>query len=63
MKVSELIEKLQRAPQDAEVWTEGCDCHGQCGFVVLDDDGKVMLARPDGDYRDGGMFAADAVRL
>lgn len=49
MKVSELIEKLQRAPQDAEIITEGCDCDGDVGFVVVQDD-RVLLARPNADY-------------
>lgn len=53
MKVSELIEKLQRAPQDADVWTEGCDCDGECAFVLVHADGTVMLARPDASYANG----------
>jgi len=49
MKVSELIEKLKLAPQDAEVHTEGCDCNGDCAFVLIDEDG-VMLARSNAYY-------------
>jgi hypothetical protein len=50
MKVSELIEKLQQVRQDAEVWTEGCDCDGDCAFVVVQDDGDILLARSDAYY-------------
>lgn len=49
MKVSELIEKLQKAPPDAEVLTEGCDCNGDTAIVIVGEDG-VMIARSDSTY-------------
>jgi hypothetical protein len=48
MKVSELIALLQKAPQDAELQSDGCDCYGDVARVFLTDEGKVMLARSDG---------------
>ena len=38
MKVKELIEKLQKENQDAEVFTEGCDCIGDSYNVVKTQD-------------------------
>ena len=35
MKVKELIRKLKKMPQDAEVVTEGCDCVGDTAEVVM----------------------------
>lgn len=49
-------------PADAEVTTEGCDCYGEVGgVVVLPDDGEVgehwvgtvLIFRPDGDWSRG----------
>lgn len=48
MTVSQLIEILLRAPQDLEVYTEGCDCTGEIGKAVIDDM-RIMLCRPDGE--------------
>jgi hypothetical protein len=50
MKVSELIEKLQKAPPDAEVNTEGCDCNGDVAAVLWSEGDGVMLARSDAHY-------------
>lgn len=47
MKVSELVQILLRMPQDAEVTTEGCDCHGDIESVVLNAKHGVLLARSD----------------
>lgn len=59
MKVSELIEALKKAPQDAEVTTEGCDCFGDVGKAVIwDEPGAkgsvgVMLCRSNSaDFKD-----------
>jgi hypothetical protein len=50
LTVAQLIERLRQMPPDAPVFTEGCDCTGECADVVLEDasDGKkcVMLLRP-----------------
>lgn len=45
MNVREVIEALQDLDQDAEVWTEGCDCMGTVGRVDGDGSG-VNLWRP-----------------
>lgn len=50
MTVSELIEKLQKAPQDAKLQGDGCDCYGDVARVFLTSDGEVMLARSDGAF-------------
>lgn len=50
MKVSELIEALRKAKPDAEVMTEGCDCDGNAAFVLVDESGTVMIARPNAYY-------------
>lgn len=36
MRVKDLIEALQKFPGDALVETEGCDCNGLAGPVVMD---------------------------
>jgi hypothetical protein len=46
------MEKLQKAPPDAEVSTEGCDCNGDVAAVLLSDGDGVMLARSDAHYSD-----------
>lgn len=33
MTVAELIAELQKWPQDAKVWAEGCDCWGKVNRV------------------------------
>lgn len=49
MKVRELIVALQSMPQDAHVQAEGCDCIGDCDQAELQEDGSVLLLRPDDD--------------
>lgn len=49
MKVHELIAALQLMPHDADVQAEGCDCIGDCDKAVMQDDGAVLLLRPDED--------------
>ena len=57
MKVRELIEALQPLDQEAEVYTEGCDCIGDTGFVTCepsetrfaDDKPCVVICRSEGD--------------
>jgi hypothetical protein len=63
--VGELVAALQRLPQDALAYTEGCDCTGPCRGVELrergrdgEDSAHVMLLREDGnetarDFADG----------
>lgn len=46
MNVEELIIELQKADQKAEVFTEGCDCNGEVGFLDTDTPGQVCLMRP-----------------
>lgn len=53
MNVAQLIELLKRAPQDAKVITEGCDCIGECDGIEVDKDGDLMLTRPDGVDSEG----------
>ncbi len=43
MTVQELIEELKKAPPDAEVYTEGCDCNGDVGSVRIEADRKEIL--------------------
>lgn len=43
--VSELIALLQVMPPDAPVWSEGCDCWGDCTGVELQDEGGVLILR------------------
>jgi hypothetical protein len=46
LTVSKLIALLQSMPQDALVWTEGCDCYGAADGVKLSDtDGTVLITR------------------
>ena len=45
MTVAQLIEQLRQMPSDAPVRTEGCDCYGECGNVVLEKDGVVTIER------------------
>lgn len=45
LTVKELIERLQRMPQEAEVYTEGCDCFGDAVDVKLGTDGNVTIMR------------------
>lgn len=51
MKVSELIELLQKMPQDMEVETEGCDCTAPAGRPEVWPNGgdpTVMITRHSG---------------
>lgn len=44
--VAELIAELQKHPQDALVWHEGCDCYGAASNVTYDaGDNSVMIGR------------------
>lgn len=44
--VAELISELQKMPQDALVWHEGCDCYGAASTVSYDgEDNTVLIAR------------------
>ena len=46
MTVAELIAELQKQPQDALVWHEGCDCYGAANGVEIDKhDGSVLITR------------------
>ena len=46
MTVAELIAELQKQPQDALVWHEGCDCYGAAHGVEYDaSDNTVMIGR------------------
>lgn len=44
MTVAELLRHLHEMPPDLEVCTEGCDCWGDVGAVVVSD-GVVLLKR------------------
>lgn len=44
LKVSELIERLRKMPQDAEVMTEGCDCIGDA-VDIEENDTYVLITR------------------
>lgn len=49
MTVVQLIELLKRAPQNAKVEAEGCDCTGDAAGLQIFADGKtVMILRFDG---------------
>lgn len=51
IRVSDLIAALQKLPQDAFVFTEGCDCYGPCSGVTFPTDQAphtVILKRDDG---------------
>jgi hypothetical protein len=53
MTVAELIEALKTMPPDANVLTEGCDCHGEVGGAALGgttEPNAVLVYRPDGDF-------------
>jgi hypothetical protein len=58
MTLDELILELQAIrnggdlPGDAEVLVEGCDCIGELLRPVVDD-GDLVLARTDGDWKVG----------
>ena len=44
--VAELIAELQKQPQDALVWHEGCDCYGAASEVTYEaEDNTVTIAR------------------
>lgn len=45
MNVAELIAELQKQPQNALVWHQGCDCIGEASDVTWDDDGYVLIGR------------------
>lgn len=53
MKVSELVEKLSRVPQDAELVSEGCDCEGDVAHVIVRDGNEVVLARSNSYWSRG----------
>lgn len=36
---------LVDCPDEAIVWCEGCDCWGEAGAVVLDDEDAVLIKR------------------
>jgi len=44
--VKELIEALQKMPQDAEIVTEGCDCYGDCAAVKYADNLGTLFSEP-----------------
>lgn len=46
LTVKQLIEILSKLPQDAIVWTEGCDCYGIASDALIQDD-HVMIFRGD----------------
>ncbi len=46
LTVAELIAELEKQPQDALVWHEGCDCLGAASSVTYDDtDKSVTIGR------------------
>jgi hypothetical protein len=45
LTVTELIERLRRMPQSAEVITEGCDCYGDAVDVEFDESDNTVLIR------------------
>jgi hypothetical protein len=46
LTVRELIEQLQQLPQEAEVYTEGCDCINRAGKAELDSvENTVLITR------------------
>jgi len=48
LTVKELIELLQKMPQDALVWHEGCDCFGKAdGVVYRESRNSVLITRLD----------------
>lgn len=61
MTVSELIEKLKQAPADAEVITQGCDCHGDVFAVAIandpDEAPSILLMRSDENFHLGDGWA------
>lgn len=54
MKVKELIEELNKFPDEYEVITEGCDCFGEVERLeIFEEYGgklKVLLMRPEKKY-------------
>ena len=53
MTVKELIEALQKMPQDVQVITEGCDCYEYAsGIIYVDKNGDGRLLR-DFYYNNG----------
>lgn len=53
LTVSQLIELLQRMPQDLPTEVEGCDCAGRCVGVSVEAD-VLTLRRQDGVDSDYG---------
>lgn len=60
MRISEVMKGLEQTRiehGDLEVFTEGCDCDGDVGLIVVEElsqDRKyVTLARSDGEYARG----------
>jgi hypothetical protein len=49
LTVAQLITELQKMPVGARVNTEGCDCNGEAGSVILDKYGDVLITRPEGE--------------
>jgi hypothetical protein len=47
LTVKELIKQLQEMPQDAEVYTEGCDCYGDAAGVMQNADNSVLITRTE----------------
>lgn len=46
MTVEALIKELQQCPQDALVYTEGCDCEGGASDVEIDEsDNSILIGR------------------
>lgn len=66
MKVRDLLAALRECPPDAEVLTEGCDCHGDVASLELYGPGRrrpagaLFLRRTQDRYGrpDGGVLGA-----
>jgi hypothetical protein len=61
MKVRELVELLQRCPQDAEVFTEGCDCEGDVVLVEIHRTGGSVLLCRSSEVEHGHPFEPSVV--
>ena len=47
LTISELIEKLQKFPQDTIVLLDGCDCECEAGDVTEGYNNSVLILRTD----------------
>lgn len=64
MKVKELIRLLSTVNQDADVWTEGCDCEAEPTGLTAQGDGTVVVRRENGPYdlEDHSIITLDSLK-